>query len=435
MRNKKALILVGFVILSVFLIIPQVRAEDGLIEVSPFIISGNSDWESLSMSQSWCSGNGTINNPYIIENIEVAHTDYDYFDRGVDNCLKIENSDVYFTIRNCMLHGAGRLPIKQDDGSWIIGYGGSGIFLYNCSNGLIINNTCYDNVQSNGIVLADVKNTVVMNNSCFDNVVGIYIGAYSENNIVQENNVGTNKNGGIYTYMVYNNKIINNNIIGDYRASHNIGINMRESDNNLIDGNLIDHALTGIELEASDYNNITNNIVYYYEYDIVDYISNIGNIFENNTCIFDDFMPPSISISEPQNDQIFNRTSPSFNVYIVERLSTGLNSQWYTLNNGTIKYNFSLVNIRIGNDSYGEYIAGDGIGEINQEAWDKLANVNITIRFYAKDNKGNIAYKEVIVVKEAPPEPPIIEYVIGFIILGITILFGFIGRIYYRKRG
>ena len=140
-------------------------------------------------------------------------------------------------------------------------------------------------------------------------------------------------------------------------------------------------------------------------------------MIENNVCIFDDFMPPSISIREPQGNQIFNSTSPSFNVYIVERLSTGIDAQWYTINNGTTHYAFNLINYDTGVDSYGEYLDGDGIGVINEAAWNSLDNGHITIRFYANDTLGNLAYQEVIVIKSFPSQPIIPGYNI-FLLIG-----------------
>ena len=62
-----------------------------------------------------------------------------------------------------------------------------------------------------------------------------------------------------------------------------------------------------------------------------------------------------------------------------------------------------MTNFRTGNDSYGEYISGDGFGVINQTVWDSQKKGSIMLRFYAKDNLGYISYKEVIVIKGVDP--------------------------------
>jgi parallel beta-helix repeat protein len=420
--------------------IPLIPPEPELIKVEPLVINGNLGWESLADSQSWCYGLGIKYAPYIIENIEIEHTDYDYFTRGLEPCLEIDNSNVYFIIKDCIFHGAGRLPIQKEDGSWIIGYGGNGIMIRNVSNGLIINNICYDNVQNNGIEILDYSNNIIVkNNTCFGNGdCGVYIGAYCENNIIIENNIGSNGDRGIGISRSDNNQIINNSMIGEYGTNFGDGLYLVNSDHNLISGNLIDAGMTGIELETSDYNNITDNIVYYYQYDIVEVGSSgiycKGNIIENNTLIFKDFLPPYIYIYNPKENDVFNKTAPSFHVYIVERLITGIDTQWYTINNGTTNYNFTLTNYHTGNDSYGEYIAAEGFGTIDQEAWNKCGNGSIVIRFYAKDNLGYIDYKEIVIIKDIESLPPITDvYIIIIGAIGIIVVVG-VAIILIRKR-
>jgi len=150
-----------------------------------------------------------------------------------------------------------------------------------------------------------------------------------------------------------------------------------------------------------------------------------------------DDMPTGIQIRDPQENQIFNNTPPSFDVQVWDRLSTGIDSQWYTLNNTNSTYAFSLTDFRTGTDSYGEYISGNGVGVINQEAWDSFGNGDITIRFYAKDGNGNIGYREIVVIKNTSEInndsviPYIIGFSVGFGILGLVIA---VGVIYYLKK-
>jgi parallel beta-helix repeat protein len=56
---------------------------------SQIIIDSNADF----ITQGW-SGNGTVENPYLIENLEIAHDSYS---------VLIVDTDVFFTIRNCNL--------------------------------------------------------------------------------------------------------------------------------------------------------------------------------------------------------------------------------------------------------------------------------------------------------------------------------------------
>lgn len=423
-KQTKLLFFCGIIAISTMLLTQPIKFVNGqgtLISVNPFVIDDlgvdGYTWEEISL-QSWCSGNGTEENPYIIENIRINHTPI-----ASGHCLAIKNSNVHFIVRYSEFHDAGGRIIEPPQ-SW----GGSGICLYNTSNGIIANNTCYNNVHSGIELVSEAKSNLIINNSCSGNAHGIQIGYLSENNTVIKNIIGTNENFGIYTYRAYLNRIVNNSIKGDYDGSFHKVIYMRESDRNIVSGNLLDHGITGIELEISDYNNITNNTIHYYRHTVQEVGVNNhyceGNIIEDNMLIFDDFVPPYISINEPQEYQTYNSTSPTFDLYIVERLTTGIDSQWYSLDNGISNYSFSITNFNTGTDSYGQFIAGDGIGAINQEFWSNLENGNITIQFYVKDGNGNIAVKEVTVEKNVPEPTPNGLAVQGF---NLLIFIGIIG--------
>ena len=99
-----------------------------------FIHITNLNW-SIAETYDWCQGNGTITNPYIIENLTInASTS------PTKSGIYIENSaNVYFIIRNNTIINAGTLIT---DGA---------IKLKNCENGTLILNNC-SNSQS-GIIL------------------------------------------------------------------------------------------------------------------------------------------------------------------------------------------------------------------------------------------------------------------------------------------
>ncbi|GAG60313.1 unnamed protein product, partial [marine sediment metagenome] len=72
--------------------------------LSPFIIDddegGDYTWAEAVL-EDWCNGSGTWGNPYIIENISIngqAST--------IDCCIRIKDSEVHFTIRNCNFYNS-----------------------------------------------------------------------------------------------------------------------------------------------------------------------------------------------------------------------------------------------------------------------------------------------------------------------------------------
>jgi len=58
---------------------------------SPIIINGNGGWYTVNLTVEWCTGSGTFNDPYIIQNVLIDG-------QNSGNCIEIKNSDVYFII-------------------------------------------------------------------------------------------------------------------------------------------------------------------------------------------------------------------------------------------------------------------------------------------------------------------------------------------------
>ena len=57
----------------------------------------NNNWSQTAQTYPWCSGSGTLIDPYIIENVIINA-------RNSGSCILIENSvSDYFIIRNCTL--------------------------------------------------------------------------------------------------------------------------------------------------------------------------------------------------------------------------------------------------------------------------------------------------------------------------------------------
>ena len=84
------------------------------------------NWSDTATENEWCTGSGTREEPYIIENCTI-----DASSSPIESGIFINNSkNVYFIIRNCSLSNAGS---DNQDG---------GIKLENTNNGTIYNNTC-----------------------------------------------------------------------------------------------------------------------------------------------------------------------------------------------------------------------------------------------------------------------------------------------------
>jgi hypothetical protein len=107
---------------------------------------GDFTWKEAS-KQWWCQGAGTEEDPYIIENVKINGA-------GTLYCIRVYNSEPYFTIKNCILYG---IDVIEPSGA---------IVLLNTENGEIIDNICIDNghpmyTSSSGISILDSDNNKI----------------------------------------------------------------------------------------------------------------------------------------------------------------------------------------------------------------------------------------------------------------------------------
>ena len=186
-NSKKLLILIviamGFVFLSNIKLdfghsqksnIVNPKASGGYSET--FIhIDGSiaNNWSWTAGNESWCYGEGTWENPYIIENVTVNCG-------GTGSGILIENSDTdYFIVRNCTVYNSGS------------GLGSAGINLDNTNNGVLTTNNCSNNNAGGIILFNDCDNNTISGNTANDNNwFGIYLYDDCNNNTISGNTSG-----------------------------------------------------------------------------------------------------------------------------------------------------------------------------------------------------------------------------------------------------
>ena len=210
----------------------------------PYIYIDDYGWNSITWDeavlQPWCSGNGTWNDPFIIENVTIDGP-------GRVDALLIENSDRHFIIRNSTFLNAG-----------------SGIRFNHVDNGRLLNNTCKYNAR--GIRLELSGNNTISGNILNYNNHGINFYVGGNNNIIYNNTINYNTASGIWINSAGNlcnitkNKLIGN---GGYTGvvGHS-GIEVAYTDGIKIINNLIVNSSDeGIEFFESDNNDIINNTI------------------------------------------------------------------------------------------------------------------------------------------------------------------------------
>jgi parallel beta-helix repeat protein len=218
---------------NILLLDSNIHHENNLktsgLPCDPISISGNLGWETAAANEEWCTGDGTLEIPYVIENVDVDAQDGPY-------CIEIIGSDAHFIIRNCKTYNSI----------------GNGILLDSVRNGKLINIDCYDN--NRGITLTNSYDNAIENNFISNNIEGIFF-FRSENNYISQNTV-TSNSYGITAHLSNNNFILDNFVT--FHTWH--GIKLSQSHYNLVSGNIANDNQYGIYLWVSEDNDIVGNV-------------------------------------------------------------------------------------------------------------------------------------------------------------------------------
>jgi parallel beta-helix repeat protein len=259
--------------------------------LSQIYITG-SNWSQAKI-MGYCTGNGTLTDPYLIQNFEIDATN-----SSTGSGILIENSDAYFIIHNCSISNA--------NDTWA----DAGIKISNANNGALLNNTCSFNNRF-GICVQNGDNTVMSGNSVFNNSQnGIFV-ERSDGLIIFQNEIFYNDENKTYEIGARGTGvnilscelaiIMDNRVIENYRGVHFAKTNYSFIANNFISGNLYHGVLSdhshgnyilenklqknggiGIIASGSGYN-ISNNEVTLHENNGIQVTDGNGSVVKENT--------------------------------------------------------------------------------------------------------------------------------------------------------
>ena len=193
---------------------------------------GAHNW-TWAKSKYWCSGQGTFNNPYIIEDLSIDLL-------GGSIGILIENSGAYFMIRNCTI-----INVAQNHP-----YGS--IKLMNTDNGAIINNTVTGSYYGIYLQTSCNNNTIIKNNVIGNSDTGIHIRIDSHNNKIIDNTIRNNGWGGIYFYDNCDDNIISENYL-ENNDGRDIYFSTDIDQNNITMNKVLDSG-NGVRVVHSDCN-------------------------------------------------------------------------------------------------------------------------------------------------------------------------------------
>ncbi|UCC18856.1 MAG: right-handed parallel beta-helix repeat-containing protein, partial [Promethearchaeota archaeon] len=199
---------------------------------------GAHNW-TWAESQIWCSGSGTEEVPYVIENLKISGF-------GFMKGIEIRNSDVYFTIQNCEIYNSYT----------------AGIYFNNVTNSQLIENNCSNNF-GDGIHLYEEcsYNDITENIANYNDNSGISIGDKCDNNTISRNTASYNDYAGVNILgggfdSCYNNTICGNNVINNtYGIRLDEACHFTKISENIINGNNF-----GIYLYSMD-SNLNHNYI------------------------------------------------------------------------------------------------------------------------------------------------------------------------------
>ena len=238
--------------------------SSGSWNLSPLIIDdvglGDYTW-AQAVLQPWCSGAGTFNDPYVIENVTI--------DGGYStDCIVIRNSSKYFIIRNSVFINSGRLDLLPYMG---------GISLDAVDNAMLINNTCRD-TEGMGINVYRSHGATIKDNFLENCSRGINTYLGGSHKII--NNSVTLSNTGCISFNVASNNEVKENTLKDGHSG--IGFSNGCSNNTVKANNIQIFSRTGIYLGYGSNNNISENLIFQAKDGIYLYGDTHHNVISSN---------------------------------------------------------------------------------------------------------------------------------------------------------
>ena len=320
------------------------------------------------------------------------------------------------------------------------------IYSWTSSNNTISENTVIYN--SNGIFLSySNNNKILRNNVSNNNYKGISL-SYSNKTLIYNNYLSGNTlnafdngtdnqwdNGAIGNYWNdYSGKDVNDDMVGDTPYSISgmagsqdnypiwwdpplISINSPNVNETLesnpifnisIDEGIVDTTWYTLDGGLTNYTfsglvDFINQIAWDLKADgfiLIKFYANdsLGYLGYKDINVIKDTVAPIISVIDPDNNDVFGKEAPTFELHIIE---ISIESSWYSLDGGITNITFTGLS-----------------GTINQNIWDNQPEGNVKITFFVKDGIGSIGIDSVLIIKSIPSKPEILGYNV-FLIIGL----------------
>ncbi|MHA1147879.1 MAG: NosD domain-containing protein [Promethearchaeota archaeon] len=235
--------------------------------IVPFVIDddggGDFQWNDAYIKLAFCSGSGTVQDPYIIEDIDINAN-------NASDGLYIADSHLkYFIIRDCDFYNSTTDPNS------------AGLRIVHVSNGTITRNNCSYNNKF-GISMGDCHNMTLVDNIITNNKdKGLALDGINQLEI-KNNQIYENEGHGITLIGINDTNIIGNQI----HHNGNNGFTFQDNLNILVQDNLISENAGGFYMAASDNISIIDNDILYNTASICNILDGINLNFSLNTVLY-----------------------------------------------------------------------------------------------------------------------------------------------------
>ncbi|MHA1686541.1 MAG: NosD domain-containing protein [Candidatus Heimdallarchaeaceae archaeon] len=308
---------------------------------SPIVIHSDSDFALLGFA-----GDGTVNNPYQISNLEI--------DAGSDIAIDIRNTTKYFIISDCILSSysyaiylfnisAGTAKIEDNQ---LTSYSAA-IMLEKADETLVQGNTFQygnDAIHIKGSFSVTVKTNSISH-------LGTAICLENAQNCIVEDNTIVGCHTGVKSTLSINTAISNNDIQGGIE-----GIRATSTINISIQSNSFSSNIYGIRISSSEAEIISNTFVY------------SGLYIEDSAA--SDFKKYSVN-GNTVNGKTLGFIADSSNLKITEEYG-----QLYLIN----CYNATVSNIEISNTVFGLYLINCSESLIHESSFNNNTESGVYIR-------------------------------------------------------
>ena len=314
-------------------------------------LNSNYTWEQVKSENEWCSGSGSLQDPYLIQSVFIDGEMYGSSNNSLFYApILIRNSRKHFVVQGCRViksgtqeHNGGIRMENVTNGVIVqnaLNYNMAGVYLENCSGNIVALNTFnsdfnYTKLEDGSVFynstygsawavhVEDSYNNTISFNNVYNYFEGIRVHSSTHHKIISNTIIidkyGTIGDGGIILTRCNYSLVFNNTLVG---VGGEYGVGDSNSIGNVIEENSYfgyegtthtsSEESTSITLDHSNYNTIKKNLLFYTYEDYLSFI-NSGQDTTTNIIVIIAVVSSVVLISAIAVYLFYKKGVPKFN--------------------------------------------------------------------------------------------------------------------------